>query len=105
MVAGGDEHLGPALAQLVAQHVQGVQIDAAAVEEVAGQQQEVAAVVAAEGAELAHQGALLLPALGGLLGPQGGEGGIQVQVCRVEEFNHGRTPFLRRCRDRNRYRW
>ena len=88
MVAGGDEdghlHLGQREAERVLRPGPGGR----AVEEVAGQQDELRPALGPQLGEGAQQLPLLIPAQGGLFLGQALERGVEVQVRRVEYAYH-----------------
>ena len=74
--------------------VERVAVDARAVEEIARQQHEVA--VRGKLRQPVERGALLAAALGGLCAGQRRKGGVQMQIRRMQDFNHAPSPSLRR---------
>ena len=84
MVAGGDEHLAAAAVERVRERARRLAEGAVGIEQIAGQEDNLGAVLPRQLRQRAEQVALLLPPPGGLLAGQGLEGRIEMQIRRVE---------------------
>ena len=93
VVARGDEHRDVQAAQGPGQGLGSLVKGGAAVEQVAGQQQQVGPPVPGQVGQPVQQLPLLRPALGGLVLRQGTEGGVQMEVGRVYNGQHRGNLF------------
>ena len=96
MVAWREEDLRAAAPEGLRQGLDGLGPGPVTVQQVSGEEQKIAVRRVAAVHELKDGLALLPPPLGGGLLAQGGKGRVEVEVCGVQKFNHGETPFQRR---------
>ena len=86
VVAGGDEHRHAHAAEAQSQLLPRLEIGLVAVEQVARQQHKLHALALDQRSEPPEQLPLLAPAHGGLARRQPLEGGVQMQVGRVQDL-------------------
>ena len=94
VIARRDEDPGPDGAQDLAEQLRRLPVDPVGVEEIPGQQQELAVVAHALLRQAADQLPLLLPPLGGLIRGQRREGAVQMQVSGMKNSYHDSISFL-----------
>ena len=85
MVARRDEHRDLHLSEAAHQLLAGFGVIAVAVQQISGQQHQVHLLPTRQLRQRAQQLPLLLPTHGGLSGAQALEGGVQVQIRRMED--------------------
>ena len=84
VVAGGDEHLAAAAVEHVSQQPRRLAVGAVGIKQIAGQEEDLRAVLARKLRQRAQKRALLLPPLGRERPGQRLKGRIQMQIRRVE---------------------
>ena len=100
VVAGGDEHLAAAAVEHVAQKPRRLAVGAVGIEQIAGEQKDLRAVLARRLRQGSQQRALLLPALGGERSGQRLKGRIEMQIRRVEHSDAHRMRSASALRQR-----
>ena len=92
VIARGKKHRAGNRAQSFSQGLGGLPVDVLAVQQVAGEQDQIRPLRPGQVGQTPGQLPQLAAALGGVLGAQAGKGTVQVKVRPVNDFYHNITP-------------